>query len=206
MNSYAATFTDNTLSGQVIKAVKVLSEMMTDRGFAGHALQFFSPDDCIAAVLKRDTIQIDVTDRVLLVIYVTSRHNGTSIRTDLKKRIDVSRHSRVILVFRENPVNIESVGTKLREEFAGIHVEIFGLLELQFNVTKHVLVPKHERVDDSNVISSVLKLYGVKKQQLPIIHHNDVICRYLGMESGDLVRVYRKSPTAGVHIAYRLCV
>lgn len=191
---------EDTLEKQVGKAFDVVREMLADRG---HQMR----DVAVAIsefVSKRDTIQADVTDDTLLVMYVTLRQNGTAIRSDLKKRIE--RHRRVIMVFRELPINSDTVLARLKEDFPDVAFEMFGLSELQYNVTRHVLVPKHVRIRDPARIVKVLQAYGVKRAQLPIIHHSDVMCRYLGVEVGDLVEVHRTSPTGGVHVAYRMCV
>jgi DNA-directed RNA polymerase subunit H (RpoH/RPB5) len=196
---------DNSLGVQVTKAVVVLSEMMTDRGISDHALQSFDPDDCLNAVLRRETIQIEVTADTLLVMYITARQNGTSIRADLKKRIE-PRHTRCILVFRDVPINISTIADKLKTEFEDVRkIEVFSINELQYNVTKHVLVPLHRRIDP-NAVPDVLRTYGIKRHQLPLILHTDAVCRYLGVEPGDVIEVHRISPAAGVHVAHRLCV
>jgi DNA-directed RNA polymerase subunit H (RpoH/RPB5) len=190
----------DTLEKQVGKAIEIVREMLSDRGQDVRSVDI----DIGETVSKRETIQMDIADDTLLVMYVTLRQNGTAIRSDLKKRIE--RHKRVIMVFREPPINADTILTRLKEDFIDVAFEMFGLGELQYNVTKHVLVPKHVRIRDPARISKILQTYGVKRPQLPIIHRNDVMCRYLAVEIGDMVEVHRTSPTGGVHIAYRMCV
>lgn len=178
--------------------------MMTDRGIA-HRLGEMSNADCVNAAHRRETAQIPVSDDTIIVMYLTTRQNGTSVKNDLRRRVD-DVHRRVILVFRELPVNVDAVGARLREEYPTVKFETFSLAELQYNVTEHVLVPKHERVTDADTIRSILKTYGIKRNQLPLIQRTDAVCKYLGIEPGDLVRIHRTSPSSGVHVAYRMCV
>jgi DNA-directed RNA polymerase subunit H (RpoH/RPB5) len=197
---------DNPLTQQVVRSVHVLTQMMTDRGL-DHKLKHITTDECIRATQQRETLQVSVTDNTLLVMYLTTRHNGTSVKNDLRKRINGAEHRTVILVFREMPLNGDTIAAKLREDHPNVKkIEMFSLSELQYNVTEHCLVPKHERVNDPEAIRSVLKLYGIKRNQLPVIQKSDVVCRYLGIESGDLVRIHRVSPSSGIHVAYRMCV
>jgi DNA-directed RNA polymerase subunit H (RpoH/RPB5) len=204
--SSGSRFGENNLSGQVVRAVRTLGEMFDDRGYANHGLRRVGDDDCISAVMSRETMQVEVSGDTLLVVYMAARHNGTNVRADLRKRLDPGVHRRVILVFREVPVNTEVIAGKVREEFgAPLVVETFSLAELQFNVTKHFLVPRHERVRDPVVVSAVLKTYNAKKAQLPVISRSDPVCRYLGAESGDVIRILRNSVTCGEHEVFRYC-
>lgn len=202
-------FIENTLSCQVIKAAKTLREMFDDRGYIDNDLRLLGDDKCLSMVASRETLQIRVTDDTLLVMYMTMRHNGSTVRADLKKRIDPKVHRRCILVFRDVPSNCEAIAKKLKEDLSMTtlpFIEVFSLEELQFNVTKHHLVPKHERITSPAEIQSVLQKYGVRKNQLPIIlAKTDPVCRYLGAEPGDLIKITRMSPTAGEHIIYRYC-
>ncbi|HIP58533.1 MAG TPA: DNA-directed RNA polymerase subunit H [Archaeoglobus profundus] len=69
----------------------------------------------------------------------------------------------------------------------------------------HILVPKHEVLSKEEA-EEVLKLLGVKPEQLPKIRADDPIAKEIGAKVGDIVRIIRESPTAGVSIAYRLVV
>lgn len=201
-------FGETNLSGQVVRAIKTLREMFDDRGYASHGLIHVGDDDCVAAVASRETMQVPVVPGVVLVIYTNLRHNGSSVRSDMKKRLNPAIHKRVIVVFREVPLNVDAAFRKLREDINApqLRVEVFALAEVQYNVTRHYLVPRHERVSEAVSIASVLKKYGVKKGQLPIITKNDPVARYLGVEPGELVRVTRNSATGGEHAVYRHCV
>ena len=86
-------------------------------------------------------------------------------------------------------------------------VEVHLLSRLQFNITKHVLVPRHEVIRDKAVIDDILARYKLKnKYQLPIILKTDPIAKYYGMKNGDLVKITRASETAGEYIVYRCCL
>ncbi|MCS7118695.1 MAG: DNA-directed RNA polymerase subunit H [Archaeoglobaceae archaeon] len=69
----------------------------------------------------------------------------------------------------------------------------------------HILVPKHEILKEEEV-EKLLKLLGVSKEQLPKIKVTDPIVKEIGAKAGDIIKITRKSPTAGVSIFYRFVV
>ncbi|MFN3383670.1 MAG: DNA-directed RNA polymerase subunit H [Archaeoglobaceae archaeon] len=76
---------------------------------------------------------------------------------------------------------------------------------MKVNLQDHVLVPKHEILKEEEV-KELLKLLGVSKEQLPKIKASDPIIKEIGAKPGDVVKITRKSLTAGVSIFYRLVV
>jgi DNA-directed RNA polymerase subunit H len=66
-------------------------------------------------------------------------------------------------------------------------------------------VPKQEILTDEEREQLLLK-YKVHPYQLPQISSVDPTVKAIGAKPGDVLRVKRKSPTAGEHIAYRYVV
>jgi DNA-directed RNA polymerase subunit H len=77
--------------------------------------------------------------------------------------------------------------------------------EVRFNVLNHVNVPLHVILSDDEV-KSLLKQYGIVKEQLPKIRSSDPAVRVVNGAPGQVVKVTRRSPTAGVAVAYRLII
>ncbi|MEM2816957.1 MAG: DNA-directed RNA polymerase subunit H [Archaeoglobaceae archaeon] len=80
-----------------------------------------------------------------------------------------------------------------------------GGRSMKVSLQDHVLVPKHEILREEEV-EELLKLLGVSKEQLPKIKASDPIIKEIGAKPGDVVKITRKSLTAGVSIFYRLVV
>jgi len=74
-----------------------------------------------------------------------------------------------------------------------------------FNIFNHYMVPKHE-ILSSEEKEEVLKKYRVQPYQLPLLRTSDPISKVIGARVGDLVKITRKSPTAGEYISYRYVV
>jgi DNA-directed RNA polymerase I, II, and III subunit RPABC1 len=88
-----------------------------------------------------------------------------------------------------------------------VNLQIFDIKQLQFNISKHVLVPKHDIIRDEKEIKSIIERFSLKsKYQLPIILKTDAMAKYLGLKNGDIVRITRDSPTSGEYVIYRCCI
>lgn len=74
-----------------------------------------------------------------------------------------------------------------------------------FNIFSHNLVPKHEILSPEEK-EAVLKEYRVQPYQLPLLRTSDPISKVIGARAGDLVKITRKSLTAGEYVSYRYVV
>jgi len=86
------------------------------------------------------------------------------------------------------------------------HVQIFHVSQLIYNITKHILVPKHELITPKERAFIKKKLYLDNFNQLPIIKNTDPVAKYFNMKDGDICKIYRPSKTTATHICYRVCV
>jgi len=75
----------------------------------------------------------------------------------------------------------------------------------KFMVSTHHLVPKHEVLTQEEK-KEVLEMFGVEKEQLPKILDSDPACKEIGAKKGDVLRILRKSETAGESVYYRVVV
>ena len=83
--------------------------------------------------------------------------------------------------------------------------EHFQLDELQFNITKHVLEPEFHVLTKAEK-DELFQEYSVTKAQLPRMLRVDPIARYYGLKDDDIIRITRKSMTAGKYVFYRRIV
>lgn len=72
-------------------------------------------------------------------------------------------------------------------------------------VTNHIFQPKHEILSKDEA-EKVLKKFNVKTNQLPYIMSNDKGLEDLDVRPGDIIKITRKSPTAGESVYYRYVV
>lgn len=79
------------------------------------------------------------------------------------------------------------------------------MTELAFDISKHSVVPKHELVNDAEK-AELMKKYGITLKQLPRVLDNDPMVKLLAAKPGDLIRITRKSQTAGTATYYRVVI
>ena len=87
------------------------------------------------------------------------------------------------------------------------------ILEVLFLATKknpvlvpdHVYVPKHEIMTKKEA-EDVLKKFNCKPTELPLIFVSDPAILGLGVKPGDMIKITRKSATAGESLYYRYVV
>jgi len=75
----------------------------------------------------------------------------------------------------------------------------------QVLVPDHIYVPKHEILSIQEA-REVLKKYNCKPTELPLIFVTDPAILGLGVKPGDMIKITRKSPTAGISLYYRYVV
>jgi DNA-directed RNA polymerase subunit H len=74
----------------------------------------------------------------------------------------------------------------------------------KFKPENHILVSKHSKLGEKET-KTLLEQYGITKKELPRIIKKDPSIKDLNVKSGDIIKIERKSPTAGTAIFYR-CV
>ena len=72
-------------------------------------------------------------------------------------------------------------------------------------ITNNIYQPKHEILPKDEA-EEILKKYNAKPSQLPYIMITDKALEDLDVRPGDIIKITRKSPTAGESVYYRYVV
>ena len=75
----------------------------------------------------------------------------------------------------------------------------------KFKFDKHILTPKHYKINDKDK-AHLLEKYNVTPKELPKILKTDAAMRELDAKIGDIIKIVRKSPTAGESVFYRVVI
>lgn len=133
-------------------------------------------------------------------------HNDTSIGIKQLKAfghmLDQQHYWTGILI---TPVYPTPSALKIIPGLKPIEVEIFREEDLLVNISRHELVPKHVLLS-SGEKKYLLDRYRLKETQLPRIRSDDPMAKYLGLRRGQVVKIIRKSETAGRYASYRYVI
>jgi DNA-directed RNA polymerase subunit H len=72
-------------------------------------------------------------------------------------------------------------------------------------IPDHIYVPRHEIMNKEEA-EKILEKYHTKPTEMPLIYVSDPAIRGLGVKPGDMIKITRKSPTAGESLYYRYVV
>lgn len=219
------------LEKQIRCSLGVVTEMLETRG---HPTNKEEVNGVLEGVLEAYTLSIAqcgtpqqqsnllVMDVGCAIVVYALQHKQQRM-ADLKKRLDAvvsgmqERHHTVIIVthnMTEANINAmcKSINAMCSQHQAinninnnKILMQHFYMNHLQYNITKHELVPRHEIVS-SKEVPDILARYGLRsKSQLPWICKTDPMSKFLGLRQGDVIRIYRPSKQSVEYIVYRMC-
>lgn len=157
---------------------------------------------CIDTQLSLKNVLIFDVDQLFRLVFVLLPKFKLA---DVRKNIEDLEFENIIMVSREklSSTNIKSIAD------IGKHIQVYDLKELQFNISKHALIPKHELIggDQEELIQELIQRHNLKTRlQFPLILKTDPMAKYLNAKPGNLVKITRFSPTSGEHVVYRCCI
>jgi DNA-directed RNA polymerase I, II, and III subunit RPABC1 len=135
-------------------------------------------------------------EQICVFLSVTNKFNVESIQEYIYmlKQMEIEH---CIIVHKENAT---PVAKKIVEDSKELTIELFNEDELQCNITKHYLVPKHELVYKKGTkgCTEFKAKYGDK---YPVILKSDPVARFYGYERGDIIQITRKNG----FVMFRIC-
>lgn len=189
-----------------------LMELLESRGFEVSPYSRFSPKEMKAMATYFPSAEFSAPhkedpEKKCLVLYYDSKFKGNVPKIAAEKLTDPILDKLEVVVMLTGSVTESYDAIALNEWVAHkVSVSIFSIYNLANNPTKHVLVPPHEKVPEQQHAALLEKLMTTSKYQLPAIRfHADMQARWLGLVPGDIVKITRPSPSAGVYEVYRVC-
>jgi DNA-directed RNA polymerase I, II, and III subunit RPABC1 len=185
----------------LFKIRKTLLEMLEDRGYEiTDELKSINFQHFIAMY---DSNNINFCIDNLYIHYFNyiksfSKSDLKNIVSDIKEEKGESIN--IIIIIKDK---IPSATKTELEKPEYSNVEIFNNNELIFNITKNYLVPQHILLTEEGK-KEIYKKYSMsdnsKFQQILV---TDPVAKYYAMKVGDLCKIIRPSPSAGIGISYR---
>lgn len=109
----------------------------------------------------------------------------------------------IVMKGEMNDTNVSVLSQIWEQE--GIHIVIFSLDRLQFNILEHSYVPKHTILTDEETQAIMMRYNVSNTDMLPNISRYDPVAMAIGMRPGQVCRIERFSKTAVKTAYYRVC-
>lgn len=131
---------------------------------------------------------------VCVFLTIISKLNVAEIQNKISDLQDRGINHGIIIYSGTPTPTVKNVVS--RTSALGIIIELFHNDDLQFNITKHRLVPQHIQLSKEEA-TEFKAMYGVS---IPILLRSDPVCRFYDFAKGDIVKVVRKDG----FVAYRI--
>lgn len=181
------------------KALSTLTEMLTDRGFKAEKF------DSIGSSI--DETKMYNFGGMLVIFSTKARVTEKDIMNFVEFSKENGHNNGIIIVSLSRPS--DTVLSALRTYISNREVplvQVFELRHLQFNISKHVKVPKHRLVTEQE-IPDILKKCNVDKPSLfRKIDSQDAMGRWIGARPGDVIEVTGMCETSAENKRYLFCV
>lgn len=168
------------------KAYKTCTEMLEQRGYV-----------ITLADETNHRIEAEKEDgSTMIVFFIQNPKLDIHTMRDIIGEMGTREIKHAILVYEVGvtPPPNEIINTSRDFKF-----ELFKLASLTFNITKHVLVPKHVRLPEEEA-AEMRKKYP----KLPIILRTDAVSRFYAFESNDVIMIERKNKRGGIDMSLRI--
>lgn len=218
----------------VFKSRIHLLEMLEDRGFDVSDLQNYTEEE-IKVMLNEQNIgkfekipekgPLDIilekhsgtpnAEKIYVKYLLEDRFKGT---TSLSNQINeiyetiLSPKDTLIILNISRVIMKIGVKDKVDEEYVNhfyitknYFVQIFGLENFLFNVSRHQLIPKH-RILSKTETQALLSDFNCNIKNLPTIKRDDAQAKYIGLRPKQVCEIIVNNVTSGIAKKYRLCV
>lgn len=142
------------------------------------------------------TVKVSRGRKAVIVCLLNKKVVGVVYARKLRKLIDTKGVEKGVIVANSRYT------AACKRDARKFGIELIPRHFPSFNIFKHELVPKHEILPPEKA-ETLLEKYHIKAHQLPRIKANDAAIIAIGAKAGNIIKITRKSPTAGKYIAYR---
>jgi len=166
-------------------ALQTVTEMITQRGY-----KIIDEDDDKLIGTNVEGDQVVVFKQPVLKFNVDRVKEYISFLHKMKM-------NHCIVIYTDS---VTSMTNKLIANSVDINIELFTQEELQYNITKHRLVPQHIRLSPAEA-KEFKEKFGL---QHPAILRSDPIARFYAYKRGDVIKILRETGEGKRFVTYRI--
>ena len=193
-------------SNDVLRSFKTVVEMLRDRAAydpvwrSELVLQF--GDEYLREQSLLSNFVLALENDIRIVYMMQSKFRVPDVRRLITNGKLAADHNVIFITIDEpTPANLKT----LRGMFS--RVQMFMLDKLRYNLMHNKYQPRFDVLSEEEAIRMVIAPLNLKsKSDLPKILNTDPVAQYLALKPGQIVKITRKSPSAGEAVAYRVCV
>lgn len=220
-----------TLNELIVKSRRHLLEMLQDRGFNTKKINSISDEELIKLFDKHKMDKMESSSSLGPLDINLKTPEGLKVvvkyRLDEKFKKSDKLNELINEIFKKNKLNpetdtlimlnIKRIYIKPGEKDNSVQtfvnkclaekkfVQIFGLENFMFNISKHIFVPKHI-ILKSNEVREMLTFYNTRLEHIPVIKREDQMAKYIGLRPGQVVKINSYNASTGISETYRRCV
>jgi len=199
---------------EIYKSRKIIIEMLKIRDYDVSSWSNFTKDEI--EIMKETNLNFKVfnnthPEKNMEIIYLLDKAKNpnqqkfeTSILYDLLNESDKNNSYIFILPENDNDNILQDICNKFYD-IHGIHVQVFCIKNLCYNILDHKHVPHHKYLSNEES-ESILNEHQIKRINLPKILRNDPVAKFIGLKKNDIVQITRPSISGGKYNSFRVCI
>ncbi|MHA1784155.1 MAG: DNA-directed RNA polymerase subunit H [Candidatus Helarchaeota archaeon] len=149
---------------------------------------------------QRAFIRAKKADKETIILCMKYETLGVALIRDAIKELDKNKKIKHKVI-----VGAGKVTRSAKNEMIANNIEFIPAQLVMMDILDHEFVPKHEIISEEEA-NKILNYYKLTKEDLPQILTSDPVAIIIGARPGDVIRITRKSQTAGESIIYRQCI
>jgi DNA-directed RNA polymerase subunit H len=199
---------------QIYKSRKYLLELLEEQKYDISNYENFSINEVDAMTTNSQLDMLlhrEEDDSFVYVNYVKKLSADTLERLvedlfEIEMVLKDKKKDQIIMILDNEPNQTTIDKIKYIFDKDGYFIIPYNIARLQFNILKHVLVPKAVVLKEDEV-NTLFKTFNLTStENLPEISRFDPQAMAIGIRPGQILKLQRKSPTAMNSLYYRVCV
>lgn len=193
---------------------KHLLELLENQNFNIDNVKNFSHND-IHIMAKNSQLDMFLTNdsnnqKIYVKYYIIKElrpQNVNDIIDELFVLEELLHKGDQLLIITKSHMN-DTMKRELEKIWAnnGLYVNLLSIQELQFNILKHEMVPKHIKLNETQKQEFLDKYNIYKEDRIPEISRFDPVAKAIGLQPGEVCKIIRPSRTSIEGVYYRVCL
>ena len=218
--SIMSTMNTSSLTSQIYTSRKVLLELLKKQKYDTTNSEHFSINE-INTMKTNNQLDMYLTEnsdpedenKRLKHIYVKYFLDKSLRPQIIMETIDdlfvtsemLTTNDTLIIVVNNEPNDKLNEFTRDTWEREKIHIILFPLKRLQFNILNHIFVPEHRILSEAEKIAIKTKYNITDDDKFPKLPRTDPVAKAIGIRPGEVCEIIRPSKTAIKAHYFRIC-